>query len=72
MGWDHALSCRECRETLLNVARNQKLCKDDNSLDKLESFLNKHADHELVFNADDDWVRVPGAVPFEKDALAGH
>ena len=66
MGRDHSLSCRSCKEKLLNVARNNKLNKDKDSLELLQTFLNKHADHDLVFDADDDWVRVANCTIFER------
>ena len=65
MGWDHSLSCKKCREKLL-VARNEKLYKDEKSIKNLEEFLVKHADHDLVFDADDNWVRVLDCTLFEK------
>ena len=67
MGWDHSISCKECKERIPNVARNRKLYRDNDSLDKLEAFLNKHADHELIFNADDDYQRVEDCTYFVKE-----
>ncbi|MDD5649317.1 MAG: hypothetical protein PHF86_02715 [Candidatus Nanoarchaeia archaeon] len=64
MGWDHNISCKECKETVC-IARNKKLYRDDESLDRLEAFLNKHADHELIFAADDDYPRVDDCDQFE-------
>jgi hypothetical protein len=65
MGWDHSLSCKECKERLI-VARNKKLYRDKKDIDLLEKFLIKHADHDLIFNADDTWVRVPGCTLFKE------
>jgi len=65
MGWDHSLSCKDRKEKLL-VARNEKLYKDEKSIKNLEEFLVKHADHDLVFDADDNWVRVLNCTQFEK------
>ncbi len=61
MGWDHSLSCVDCKERLINVGRNCKLYRDVEALDRLDSFMYKHADHHLIYDADDDWVRVPDA-----------
>ena len=65
MGIDHSLSCKDCKEELMNVARNNKLYRDKNSLDLLQSFLNKHADHDLIFDADDNWIRVKDCTIFK-------
>jgi hypothetical protein len=65
VGCDHSLSCKNCREELFNVSRNRHLNRDKESLDLLEAFLIKHADHELIFDADDNWVRVHGCTQFE-------
>jgi hypothetical protein len=64
MGWDHSLSCKECREKLI-IARNNKLYKEPKNIVALEQFLVKHADHELIFDADDNWVRVPDCTFFK-------
>lgn len=61
MGWDHSLSCVDCKEELINVARNTKLYRDKDALDALDAFLYKHADHRLIFSADDNWARVADA-----------
>ena len=61
MGWDHSLSCKDCKEELINVGRNLKLCRDEGSLNRLSAFMGEHADHHLIYDADDMWVRVPGA-----------
>jgi hypothetical protein len=58
MGWDHSLSCADCKEELPNVGRNTKLYRGKDSLDQLEAFINKHADHRLIYAADDNWSRV--------------
>ena len=65
MGWDHSLSCKLCKEYLI-IARNKKLNKDENSIILLEKFLNKHADHELIFDADDNWIRVEDCTIFKE------
>ena len=57
MGCDHHLSCKDCKEKII-IARNENLYRDKRDIDLLEFFLVKHADHDLVFDADDDWVRV--------------
>jgi hypothetical protein len=64
MGIDHSLSCKECKERLV-LARNFKLYKSEENINNLEKFLVKHADHELIFDADDTWVRVEGCTVFE-------
>jgi hypothetical protein len=61
MGWDHSLSCADCKEELPNVGRNCKLYRGQDSLNQLEAFINKHADHHLIYAADDNWIRVRGA-----------
>ncbi len=61
MGWDHSLSCGDCKEELINVGRNRKLYRDEESLNQLEAFINKHADHHLIYAADDNWSRVANA-----------
>ena len=61
MGIDHSLSCIDCREEIINVGRKFTLVRDNHSLDVLEAFLNKHADHRLIYDADDDYARVPDA-----------
>lgn len=65
MGWDHSLSCKECRERL-NIARNSKLYREKDAIDLLEKFLIKHADHDLIFDGDDNWSRVPGCTIFKE------
>lgn len=64
MGQDHGLSCKECKEKLRNLCRNEKLNRDNETLDNLEAFLKKHADHELIYDADDNWVRVDNCTTF--------
>jgi hypothetical protein len=64
MGVDHDLYCLDCKEELCNVARNWRLRRDKESLDALEEFLVKHADHRLLFPNDDQWIRVPGVTEF--------
>jgi hypothetical protein len=65
MGWDHSLSCKDCRECIV-IARNSKLYKDKDSIDDLEEFLVKHADHDLIFDADDNYVRVLDCSIFQR------
>jgi len=68
MGRDRDLVCKDCKESLMNVMRNYHLNDSTSDLDLLESFLNKHSDHHLIMEADDDWARVPGAklIPVDK------
>ena len=66
MAWDHNLSCIDCKEELINVARNHKLYRNAAALDRLNAFMYKHADHHLIYDADDDWSRVPGAQHFNE------
>ena len=61
MGWDHSLSCMDCKEELINVGRNRKLLRDEEALNRLDAFMYKHADHQLIYDADDNWKRVSGA-----------
>ncbi len=62
MGWDHSLSCVDCKKKISNAGRNRNLYRDEESLNRLSIFMYNHADHHLIYDADDDWVRVPGAV----------
>jgi len=64
MGWDHDLICVDCQEGLC-IARNKHLYRQPEALDELEAFLEKHADHALIYEADDNWSRCPDARPFD-------
>ena len=68
MGWDHSLICMDCKEILSNVARNQHLYRDKESINNLEKFLIKHGDHNLLFEADDEYSRCPGGTYWKEES----
>jgi len=63
MGWDHSLICIDCKEEI-TPARNRKLYRDERNLMALDAFLMKHADHHLLFEADDNWNRAPDGTTY--------
>lgn len=66
MGIDNDISCEDCKERLC-CARNGKLSRSSDALDLLDAFLARHADHHLIFDADDYWLRVPDAKDFQEE-----
>jgi hypothetical protein len=56
MGTDHSLICMDCKKEII-IARNKRLYRSKEELNLLEIFLTEHADHNLLYEGDDDWLR---------------
>jgi len=57
MGTDNSLYCKDCKRRIV-IARNGRLIRGGIYLDQANAFLAIHAEHHLIYAADDDWPRI--------------
>jgi hypothetical protein len=64
MGIDNDLTCVECKEYIC-IARNGSVSSRHEDLAALSAFLQKHAEHTLIFARDDNYPRVPDSKMYD-------